>query len=381
MLRALCAGRLGGWAGGGPELGGPAAGRDLGGGRAAGGVEGVEGVEGVVDLAGGLVVVECLADLAAGQPAGMLVEDGGDLLGERFVDVRVDAGSRIGLIGPNGSGKSTLLRILAGREAPDTGIVRRFVTVGYLPQLADAEDRQLTVRQTVLDRVGLASASTMLDRWAAALATGDLEAIEPHAAALEQWLALGGADVDARLGAAVADLGLGPEFLERPLGTLSGGQAARAGLAALQVARFDVVLLDETKNHLDKDGLQRLAMLLGERPGGVVLVSHDRALLAETVSEIVELDRDSGQATQYRGGWDAFQREREAARTEREHALARPRSADRGRAGDTQTFCGERQTCPRRRSGQRQTVPRVGEDARRGNGRTRAQDRRACRPH
>jgi len=243
------------------------------------------------------------------------------------VDLRVDAGSRIGLIGPNGSGKSTLLRILAGREAPDTGIVRRFATVGYLPQLADADDRQLTVRETVLARVGLASASTALDRWAAALAAGDVEAVEPHAAALEQWLALGADDFDARLGAAVADLGLGTEFLERPLGTLSGGQAARAGLAALQVARFDVVLLDEPTNHLDMDGLQRLAMLLGARPGGVVLVSHDRALLAETVGEIVELDRDCGQATQYRGGWDAFQREREAARerarTEREHALAR----------------------------------------------------------
>ena len=87
------------------------------------------------------------------------------------------------------------------------------------------------------------------------------------------------------------------------------------------------MLLDEPTNHLDMDGLQRLAMLLGARPGGVVLVSHDRALLAETVGEIVELDRDCGQATQYRGGWDAFQREREAARerarTEREHALAR----------------------------------------------------------
>ena len=183
------------------------------------------------------------------------------------------------------------------------------------------------MRETVLDRVGLASATSALDRWAAALAAGDIEAVEPHAAALEQWLALGGADVDARLGAAVADLGLGTEFLERPLGTLSGGQAARAGLVALQVARLDVVLLDEPTNHLDTDGLQRLATLLGARPGGVVLVSHDRALLAETVCEIVELDRDSGQATQYRGGWDAFQREREAAReqarTEREHALAR----------------------------------------------------------
>ena len=243
------------------------------------------------------------------------------------VDVRVDAGSRIGLVGPNGSGKSTLLRILAGGEAPDGGIVRRSGSVGYLPQFADEEDLRLTVRETVLDRVGLASASSALDRWAAALAAGDLEAVEPHAAALERWLALGGADVDARLDAAVADLVLDIGFLDRPLGTLSGGQAARAGLAALRVARFDVALLDEPTNHLDADGLRRLASLLAARPGGVVLVSHDRALLAETVNEIIELDRDTGHATRYRGGWDAYRREREAARgrarAEREHALAR----------------------------------------------------------
>jgi ATPase subunit of ABC transporter with duplicated ATPase domains len=108
---------------------------------------------------------------------------------------------------------------------------------------------------------------------------------------------------------------------------LSGGQAARAGLAALQVARFDVVLLDEPTNHLDADGLRRLATLLAERAGGVVLVSHDRTLLAETVGEIVELDRRTGQATHYRGGWDAFEREREAARerarAEHEHAVQR----------------------------------------------------------
>jgi ATPase subunit of ABC transporter with duplicated ATPase domains len=150
---------------------------------------------------------------------------------------------------------------------------------------------------------------------------------------------------------------------------LSGGQAARAGLAALQVARFDVVLLDEPTNHLDTDGLQRLAALLAARPGGVVLVSHDRALLAETITEIVELDRDSGQATQYRGGWDAFQREREAARerarAEREHALTRRDQLIAAERETRRRFCSERQTCPRRRSRQRQTVPRVGEDARR----------------
>ena len=230
------------------------------------------------------------------------------------VDVRVSTRSRIGLVGPNGAGKSTLLRVLGGRETPDRGVVRRFGTVGYLPQFADLRDRRLTVREIVLAQVGLVAAVGALDRWAAALAAGDLRAVDPHGAALERWLALGGADADARLVAAVRDLGLLTEFLERPVGTLSGGQAARAGLAALQVARFDVVLLDEPTNHLDADGLGRLAKLLSDFPGAVVLVSHDRALLAETVDEIVELDRETGKATRYRGGWDAFAREREAAR-------------------------------------------------------------------
>jgi ATPase subunit of ABC transporter with duplicated ATPase domains len=230
------------------------------------------------------------------------------------VDLRVDATGRLALVGRNGAGKSTLLRILAGHEKPDGGSVRRFGTVGYLPQFADAENRRLTVRETILERVGLASASRTLEHWAAALTAGDLEALDPHAEALERWLALGGADVDARLGTALTELGLEAGFLDRPLGTLSGGQAARAGLAALQVARFDVVLLDEPTNHLDADGLRRLATLLAARPGGVVLVSHDRALLTDTVGEIVELDPHTGQAEHYRGGWDVYEREREAAR-------------------------------------------------------------------
>jgi ATPase subunit of ABC transporter with duplicated ATPase domains len=181
------------------------------------------------------------------------------------VDVRVDAGSRIGLIGPNGTGKSTLLRIMAGCESPDGGVIRRSGSVGYLPQLADHGDRSLTVRQAILRRVGLEPATREVERWTAALTRGDLGAVGPHAAALEHWLALGGADIDGRLGAAVAQLGLDDAFLHRPLATLSGGQAARAGLAALAVARFDVVLLDEPSNHLDADGLQRLARLIGAR--------------------------------------------------------------------------------------------------------------------
>jgi ATPase subunit of ABC transporter with duplicated ATPase domains len=242
------------------------------------------------------------------------------------VDLRVDAGSRIALIGPNGSGKSTLLRVLAGLELPDSGTVAHHGTVGYLPQLADAAGGA-TVRTTILERIGVAAAERELERLAAELAGGDLAAVEPHAAALDRWLALGGDDAGARLAAAAADLGLGPELLDRPLAELSGGQAARAGLAALRTARFDVVLLDEPTNHLDADGLERLTALLRERAGGVVLVSHDRALLADTANELVELDPRTGAATAYAGGWAAYARERDTAR--RRAAAAHERAVKR----------------------------------------------------
>jgi ATPase subunit of ABC transporter with duplicated ATPase domains len=235
------------------------------------------------------------------------------------VDLRVDAGSRVALVGPNGSGKSTLLRILAGDEPPDGGRVTRHGTVGLLPQLADAGDSR-TVRERVLESAGLVRATAELDRWAARLEAGDLDAVEPHAAALDRWLALGGADADARLGAAASALGLDEAFFDRPLSTLSGGQAARAGLAALHIARFDVVLLDEPTNHLDADGLDWLAADLRGRAGGVVLVSHERGLLADVADEVVELNPRTGRAEHRRGGWDAFERERAAARAAAQEA-------------------------------------------------------------
>jgi ATPase subunit of ABC transporter with duplicated ATPase domains len=253
------------------------------------------------------------------------------------VDLRVDAGSRIGLVGPNGSGKSTLLRVLAGVETPDGGEVRRHGTVGYLPQLAGTTS-DASARAEILERIGVAPAARELDRLTSALAGGDIDAIDAHAAALERWLGLGGADADARVAAAAAELGLDSALLERPLSTLSGGQAARAGLAALRSARFDVVLLDEPTNHLDADGLGRLAAFLAERDGGVVLVSHDRALLADTVADIVELDPHTGRATAHAGGWDAYESEREAARR---RALA---AYEQARAARARLLAAERET-------------------------------------
>jgi ATPase subunit of ABC transporter with duplicated ATPase domains len=228
------------------------------------------------------------------------------------VDVRVDAGTRLALIGPNGSGKSTLLRILAGVETPDGGTVQRLGTVGYLPQLADQDAGEETVRAVIMERLGVAAAARAVDREEARLTAGDLDAVAPHAAALERWLALGGADAEARVAAAVDELGLEAALLDRPLRTLSGGQAARAGLAVLRAARFDVVALDEPTNHLDHDGLERLGQLLAGRAGGVVLVSHDRAFLERSAATLLELDGRTGEATAYGGGWAAYEHERAA---------------------------------------------------------------------
>ncbi|WCB94045.1 Energy-dependent translational throttle protein EttA [Baekduia alba] len=244
------------------------------------------------------------------------------------VDVRVDAGTRLALIGPNGSGKSTLLRALAGIEPLDGGTVQRFGTVGYLPQLADVPGAagRASVRDTIMERLGVAAAARAVEREETRLAAGDLDAVGPHAAALERWMALGGADAEARVAAAADELGLSMALLDRPLGTLSGGQAARAGLAVLRAARFDVVALDEPTNHLDADGLERLAALLGGRAGGVVMVSHDRALLERSATTLLELDGRTGAAAHYAGGWAAYVHERDAARAravaEHEQALA-----------------------------------------------------------
>ena len=131
--------------------------------------------------------------------------------------------------------------------------------------------------------------------------------------ALERWLALGGADLDERAAAVVAELGLVVD-LGLEMTALSGGQAARVGLAALLLSRYDVFLLDEPTNDLDLDGLERLERFVSGLRTGVVLVSHDREFLARTVTRVVELDLAQQQVNVYGGGYAAYLDEREVAR-------------------------------------------------------------------
>jgi ATPase subunit of ABC transporter with duplicated ATPase domains len=241
-------------------------------------------------------------------------------------DLTIGTDSRIGLVGPNGSGKTTLMRILGGLEQPDGGTVRALGSVGLLTQIPDTE---LTGREAILGAIGVGAAAEDLERWGRRLEAGELEAIGPHGEALDRWLALGGADAEARLVAVAAELGLDESLLSRRMAELSGGQAARAGLAAVALARHDLLLLDEPTNHLDVDGLARLQAMLAARAGGVVIVSHNRRLLADTCNEIVAIDPHTGELEHHHGGYDSYERERDAARrralADHDQAVARNR--------------------------------------------------------
>ncbi len=247
----------------------------------------------------------------------------GALNGERTlfagVDLVVAPGDVVGLVGVNGAGKSTLLRILAGERVADEGSVRLNppdASVGYLPQERSGRPGE-SIADFVARRTGVAGAERQMDEQAEALAAGSPGTDDLYAAALERWLALGGADLAERMAQIAADIGLGAGLaagLDTPLAALSGGQAARAGLLSLLASRFDIVLLDEPTNDLDLIGLDRLERFVTELRAGAVLVSHDREFLARTVTRVVELDLAQQKVRQVDGGYAAFLDEREVER-------------------------------------------------------------------
>ncbi|MGU3644854.1 ABC-F family ATP-binding cassette domain-containing protein [Microbacterium sp. C23T] len=240
------------------------------------------------------------------------------------LDLTVAPGDVVGVVGANGAGKSTLLRLLAGIDEPQAGTISLAPAdafVGWLPQEHERVAGE-TVAEYIARRTGCTQATRDMDAAAAALADPGLapHGVDPadmYSAALDRWLASGAADLEERLPPVLADLGLDLGGTPADLATmtgLSGGQAARVGLAALLLSRFDIVLLDEPTNDLDLDGLERLEAFVRGIRGGVVLVSHDREFLARCVTRVLELDLAQHSNRVYGGGYDAYLEERATLR-------------------------------------------------------------------
>ncbi|WP_219511789.1 ABC-F family ATP-binding cassette domain-containing protein [Nonomuraea ceibae] len=247
--------------------------------------------------------------------ATMVVRDLAAGHGERVLfsglDLVVAPGDVIGLVGANGAGKSTLLRMLAGIDRPEQGTIRlspATATVGHLPQEPDRRPGE-TVREFLARRTGVAQAQRELDAATQGLVEQAPGADDAYSVALERWLSLGGADLEERTETIGLTVGL-----DQLMTSLSGGQAARAGLASLLLSRYDLFLLDEPTNDLDLDGLDRLEGFVNGLRAGTVLVSHDREFLARTVTKVLELDLAQQQIHLYGGGYQAYLDEREVAR-------------------------------------------------------------------
>ncbi|MEU2073657.1 ABC-F family ATP-binding cassette domain-containing protein [Streptomyces sp. NPDC013489] len=231
------------------------------------------------------------------------------------LDLVVAPGDVIGLVGVNGAGKSTLLRLLAGLDTPEEGELRLSpptAAVGHLPQEPERRAGE-TVREFLARRTGVAAAQTAMDEATQGLVDGTPGADDAYATTLERWLNLGGADLDERADEVADSLGL-TVGLDQPMTSLSGGQAARAGLASLLLSRYDVFLLDEPTNDLDLDGLERLEGFVKGLRAGTVVISHDREFLTRTVTKVLELDLAQQQITLYGGGYEAYLEERDRAR-------------------------------------------------------------------
>lgn len=247
------------------------------------------------------------------------------------VDLVAAAGDRVALVGENGRGKTTLLRVLAGDLLPDRGEVHRAGSLGVA-------DQQILLGGTVGDLIDVELAAVRralanLEQATEALSEDRPGADDAFAAALADAEALDAWDADRRVEVSLAALNAVSDRT-RPLETLSVGQRHRVRLACLLGARHSVLLLDEPTNHLDAGGLQHLTEQLRAYTGVVVIVSHDRALLADVATTVVDLDPSSdGRPRVYGGGYAAYVEGRRAERA-RWESLHSEQMAERQRLAD-----------------------------------------------
>jgi ATPase subunit of ABC transporter with duplicated ATPase domains len=241
--------------------------------------------------------------------------------------LRVQPGDRIGLVGRNGAGKTTLLRVLAGEGLPYAGDVQRRGPVGYLPQDPRTGDLTIAARDRVLSARGLdgvlaemksieASLAGDTDGGGAGAGAPDERTLRRYGHLEDHFAGLGGYAAEAEAARICANLGLPDRVLGQPLGTLSGGQRRRVELARILFGDAGsgsggTMLLDEPTNHLDADSITWLRGFLAGHKGGLIVVSHDSALLGTVVNKVWHLDANRSTVDVYNLGWSAYLEQRE----------------------------------------------------------------------
>ena len=232
-----------------------------------------------------------------------------------FEDVSyvINKRDRIALVGKNGAGKSTMLKILAGLQAPTSGMVSvpKEVSIGYLPQVMILSDKHTVMEEAEMAFEHIFEMQESLEKMNQELADrtdydseGYHNWIEKFAHDNERFLMMGGTNYKAEIERTLIGLGFCREDFTRPTSEFSGGWRMRIELAKLLLRRPDVLLLDEPTNHLDIESIQWLENFLKVSAGAVVLVSHDRAFINNVTNRTIEIS--CGHIYDYKVAYDEF---------------------------------------------------------------------------
>ncbi|MCL2823209.1 MAG: ABC-F family ATP-binding cassette domain-containing protein [Polyangiaceae bacterium] len=227
-----------------------------------------------------------VADIAFGYGAERLFQN---------VTFKLNAGERAAIVAPNGAGKTTLLRIIASELSPDAGacIVKKEASLGFYRQSCE-----LSTDGTVLDALlsGFQNVLDLrheLDRARELAASGKPEHLTHLAHTEEQYSICHGDELERRVQMIAQNLGFAGASIHRPVSSLSGGERGRLHLGVVLANRPDLLILDEPTNHLDLETILWLESHLSDYPGGVLIVSHDRAFLDHTCPYTFELGHKS----------------------------------------------------------------------------------------
>ena len=256
------------------------------------------------------------------------------------VTVRINRGDRIGFVGRNGAGKSTLCKVLAGETLPAGGQVTRTGSIGYLPQDPRTGDQEETVLSRILSARGLDQIMIRMRKVEDEMANAgpdELEAaLERYSRVDTEFNAAGGYAASSEAEAIATNLGLPERIFDEAIGVLSGGQRRRVELARLLFSGAETLLLDEPTNHLDADSINWLRDYLAKYPGGLVVISHDVALIEEVVNKVFYIDANRNVIDVYNLGWKKYllQREQDEHRRKKERANAEKKAEILAKQGE-----------------------------------------------
>eukprot|EP00388_Colpodella_angusta_P007566 GDKJ01021303.1.p1 GENE.GDKJ01021303.1~~GDKJ01021303.1.p1 ORF type:complete len:646 (+),score=96.61 GDKJ01021303.1:237-2174(+) len=219
---------------------------------------------------------------------------------------------KIGLIGANGTGKSTLLRIIDGEYLPDGGSISKSgdCTIGFLNQdllSYQSDDSILSVAMQAFERQNFLQAE--IDKVLHKMETNfEDDDVNKLARFQDEFDALGGYTIQSEAEAILEGLGFSTEELAQPLQKFSGGWRMRVMLAKLLLQRPSLLMLDEPTNHLDLPSIQWVENYINTYEGAIIVVSHDRFFLDNTVTTIVEVT--GSKLVSYSGNYSYYMEEK-----------------------------------------------------------------------